>query len=74
MKFEEILHKEETGPVWMKDPRVADLIQDSLHYRDGKVLRLDAYSVMSNHVHTVFKPFLTAGSLLPVPESRPAHV
>ena len=34
VKFEEILHKEETGPVWMKDPRIADLIQESLHYRD----------------------------------------
>ena len=28
VKFEEILHKEETGPVWMKDPLVADLIQE----------------------------------------------
>src|SRR5690349_9118473 len=40
VKFEEILHNEETGPVWMKDPRIADLIQASLHYRDGKVFRL----------------------------------
>ena len=28
VKFEEILHKEETRPVCMKDPRIADLIQE----------------------------------------------
>ena len=71
VKFEEILHKEETGPVWMKDPQVADLIQESLHYRDGNVFRLDSYSIMSNHVHSVFKPFLSARSLNLVPESHP---
>jgi len=71
VKFEEILHKEETGPVWMKDPLVADLIQESLHYRDGKVFRLDSYSIMSNHVHTVFKPFLNDRSLRVVAGSRP---
>ena len=71
MKFEEILHKEETGPVWMKDPRIADLIQESLHYRDGKVFRLDSYSIMSNHVHTVFKPFLDEQSLHVVVGSNP---
>jgi len=71
VKFEEILHKEETGPVWMKDPRIADLIQESLHYRDGKVFRLDSYSIMSNHVHTVFKPFLNEQSLHVVVGSNP---
>ena len=71
VKFEEILHKEETGPVWMKDPRIADLIQASLHYRDGKVFRLDSYSIMSNHMHTMFKPFLNERSLRVVAGSNP---
>ncbi|MFN2532927.1 MAG: transposase [Pyrinomonadaceae bacterium] len=71
VKFEAILHKEETGPLWMKDPRIADLIQDSLHYRDGKVFRLDAHSIMANHVHTVFKLLLNSHSLRVIPESHP---
>jgi hypothetical protein len=57
-KFEDILHKAETGPTWLKDECVAKVVADALHYRDGKVLRLDAYCIMSNHVHTVFSPFL----------------
>jgi len=61
--FEDILHKAETGPTWLKDERVAKIVADALHYRDGKVYRLDAYCVMSNHVHAVFAPFLSAAEL-----------
>ena len=62
-KFEDILHKEETGPTWLKDERVAKIVAEALHYRDGKVYRLDAYCIMSNHVHTIFAPFLSAAEL-----------
>src|SRR5262249_42737777 len=64
VKFEEILHKEETGPTtWLKDEQGAKIVADALHYRDGNVYRLDAYCIMSNHVHTVFAPFLSAEEL-----------
>jgi putative transposase len=63
VKIEDILHKEEAGPTWLKDERVAKIVANSLHYRDGKVYRLDAYCIMSNHVHTVFKPFLSEEDL-----------
>jgi len=62
-KFEELLHKEETGIVWLKDSEVADLVADSLKYRDGKVYHLKAFCIMSNHVHVVFKPLLDEKSL-----------
>ena len=61
--FEEILHKAEHGPTWLKDERVAGMVSDSLRYRDGKVYRLDVYCIMSNHVHAVFEPFLDERSL-----------
>jgi REP element-mobilizing transposase RayT len=34
-------------------------LADSLHHRDHKVYRLDAFSIMPNHVHVVFKPLPT---------------
>ncbi len=58
-EFEDRLHSEETGPTWLKQPEVAQLVADSLHYRDGKEFRLDAYCVMANHVHTVFAPYFS---------------
>ena len=55
-KFEKTLDGAESGPVWLKDDRIAKEIAESLHYRDGKVYCLDAYCIMSNHVHVVFTP------------------
>lgn len=62
-RFEEILHRADHGPHWLKDERIAKLVADSIQHRDGKVYRLDAYVIMSNHVHAVFKPFLDERSL-----------
>ncbi|MBO0801040.1 MAG: transposase [Blastocatellia bacterium] len=58
-KIEDSLHNHSKGPVWLKDNRVAEIVAEALRYRDGKVFRLDAYSIMPNHVHTVFAPLLT---------------
>ncbi|MGE0886746.1 MAG: transposase [Blastocatellales bacterium] len=63
VKFEEILHQAEAGPSWLKNESVAKIVADALHYRDGKVYRLDAYCIMSNHVHALFAPFLAASEL-----------
>lgn len=49
--MKEFVYKERTS--------IAQIVADSLHDRDGKVYRLDAYSIMSNHVHAVFAPFLS---------------
>jgi hypothetical protein len=56
MKFESLLDGAATGPVWLKDERVASSVAESLHYRHGKAYRLDAFTIMPNHVHTVIKP------------------
>ena len=63
LKSEEILHRAKNGPTWMRDERVADKVAENLHRLDGEAYRLDAFSVMSNHVHTVFKPLLSGPSL-----------
>lgn len=63
VKFEDILHKASDGPMWMKEDRVAEAVAVSLKKLDGDAYRLDAYSVMSNHVHAVFKPFLSQKEL-----------
>ena len=55
-KFEKTLDNAQNGPLWLKDKRVAKEVAESLHYRDGKVYRLDAYCIMANHVHIVFAP------------------
>jgi REP element-mobilizing transposase RayT len=55
-KFELLLDGASVGPVWLRDDKVAEIVAESLFHRDGKVYRLDAFSIMPNHVHTVIKP------------------
>jgi REP element-mobilizing transposase RayT len=54
--LESCLHKATFGPTWLANSRVAKIIVEALHYRDGQKYRLDAYSIMPNHVHSVFAP------------------
>jgi REP element-mobilizing transposase RayT len=65
LRFEEVLDKAQHGPTWLRDPCVARLIVDSLHYRNGRFFHLFAYCVMSNHVHVLFRPFLSERDLCP---------
>lgn len=49
------------GPLWLRDERVAAIVDEGLHYRDGRVYQLDAFSIMANHVHAVIKPLPLVG-------------
>lgn len=42
-KFESVLDAGTCGPLWLREERVADQVAHSLHYRDGRVYRLDAF-------------------------------
>ncbi len=58
VKFEDILHQARIGPEWLKDERIAAIVVESLHFLDNRSYTLNAYCVMSNHVHAIFKPLL----------------
>lgn len=63
LKFEDILHKAAIGPKWLQDDAVAQIVSGGLHDLDDEAYRLDAYSIMSNHVHVVFQPLITEREL-----------
>jgi len=55
-KWDKALHMAQAGPAWLRDQRIAALLSESLHYRDGQVYDLDAFCIMPNHVHLVYTP------------------
>ena len=63
LRFEEILDKAESGPMWLQDQRLAKIVADSLKHYDQKSYQLHAFCVMSNHVHIVITPFLNESEL-----------
>ena len=43
------------GTCWLKQPGVADIVEDSLLHGDGQRYRLLAWCVMPNHVHVLIE-------------------
>ena len=46
------------GPTWLRRPDVAAAVAGRLHGRDGEIYDLIAFTIMPNHVHSVFTPRL----------------
>lgn len=56
---------------WLKNKEIRDIIKENLHYHENKIYDLVAYSVMSNHVHIIIKPYeFDAEALLKVKNNR----
>jgi REP element-mobilizing transposase RayT len=55
-EWDNALETSETGVQYLADPRIAEIVSQSLHYRDGKVYELISFCVMPNHLHIVFTP------------------
>ena len=60
-KWDKVLDAATAGPFWLRDPRVAKLVADSLHHLAGRSYDLDVFCIMPNHVHVVLTPLLKEG-------------
>ena len=56
-KWEDELHKSQTGPFWLQDERIAEIVADSILYHDGDWFDVLAYCILPNHVHLVLIPY-----------------
>jgi putative transposase len=55
--YDRILDKARTGPVWLKDPRIAKCIFAALSAaQERKMFTLGSYVLMANHVHVLLTP------------------
>jgi REP element-mobilizing transposase RayT len=61
LQADAMLDAAKTGPLWLKQPQIAELIVNALHYgeRELKLYELVAWVVMANHVHVVVYPLVT---------------
>jgi putative transposase len=53
-KFDKYLDSIVDGNHWLKQPDIAKIVMDSIHFRDSKQYELICYTIMSNHIHIVF--------------------
>lgn len=64
LKFEDILHGAKNGAMWLGEPEIRRIVAEKLLEDNGEKYRLDAFSIMSNHVHIVFRPNLSEANLV----------
>ena len=55
-RFDDALDQAESGPKWLGEPYVAQLVCDALRQADGTLYDLIAFTIMPNHVHAIFTP------------------
>jgi REP element-mobilizing transposase RayT len=55
-RWDSALDKAQSGPHWLSQPEIANIVKEAFHYRDGKIFDLYAFCIMANHVHAVFEP------------------
>ena len=53
-KFQSLLDRQTKGPLWLREPAIAKIVAEAMHYWDRKAYELLAYCVMPNHVHAIF--------------------
>jgi REP element-mobilizing transposase RayT len=56
-KWDNALHECQTGPFWLKDERIAQVVVDSILYHDRNWFDVLAYCIMPNHGHLVLTPY-----------------
>ena len=54
--LDQILDKAESGPLWLKEERIAAIVESALLQRYRDLYTLWAYVVMANHVHALLQP------------------
>jgi len=58
--YDGLLDKAESGRSWLKDEKIAAVVEDALLRRYANLYTLWAYVVMPNHVHVFLRPRLIA--------------
>ncbi len=53
LAFDEYLDNNLNDPYYLSKPEIAQLVSDSLHFRDGRDYKLVCFCIMSNHVHMI---------------------
>jgi putative transposase len=57
-QWDKVLDAAGSGPRWLSDSQVAGVVNEALHYRDGREYDLLAFCIMPNHVHLVCTPLI----------------
>ena len=52
-KFDHLLDDANSGPTWLQEKAIANIVKNSFHFFDKDRYELICYTIMSNHVHLI---------------------
>ncbi|MGZ8845473.1 MAG: transposase [Pyrinomonadaceae bacterium] len=55
-KVDAILDSAKSGPLWLKQTEIAEMMQQTLLERYANLYALWSYVIMANHIHVLLKP------------------
>ena len=55
-QWDAALHNTTSGPFWLGQAEIADVVTQEIHHHDEQLYDLDAFCIMPNHMHLVFTP------------------
>jgi putative transposase len=58
-RYDEWLDRCISGPRWLENKKVANIVADKIHSMNGKHFRLMAYCIMPNHVHLLIESIIS---------------
>jgi putative transposase len=64
LAMDRILDNACTGPLYLRQPEIAEMVVDAIHYREHSQYQLHAYVVMANHVHLLITPLVEVSRLM----------
>jgi REP element-mobilizing transposase RayT len=62
--MDRLLDHARTGPLYLRQPEMAQMVVDAIHYREKKHYDLHAYVVMASHVHLLITPRVPVSKLM----------
>ncbi|MGI8836737.1 MAG: hypothetical protein ACR2H4_08890 [Pyrinomonadaceae bacterium] len=62
-RIDAALDKATSGPLWLANPEIASIVENSLLSKYAALYKLWAYVVMANHIHFLLTPKVSEGSI-----------
>lgn len=56
-KYESILDKADFGRDWLRNEKIAKIVENAFYFNNKKKYDLIAFTIMPNHVHIILKPY-----------------
>jgi putative transposase len=64
LALDRLLDNARTGPLFLRMPEIAGVVDDAIRYREGRHYELHSHVIMANHVHLLITPLVPVSKMM----------